>query len=123
MSDAPVCHLPSPTVATTPDPKPLPSIPIAQPNLASLTATVNAMRQVLMIYTGQRGQQGAQGKAAPSGSWAQSDIKTSKVKIYQNNDPSTGVFVEVERVDSLTMKNNATQQTWKFNRPQDTSGS
>lgn len=128
MSNAPVCHLPSPTVATTPGPKNLPSIPPAQPNLASLTATVNALRQVIMIYTGQmgpqgrQGAQGAAGKAAPAGSWTQTDIQTSKVKIYQNNDPSTGNFVEVERIDSLTMGNKITQQTWKFNRPPDPNG-
>ena len=126
MSQGPVCHLPSPTVATTPDPKSLPSIPPAQPNLASLTATVNALRQVIMVYTGQmgqagrQGQQGAAGKDAPAGSWTQTNIQTSKVKIYQNNDPSTGNYVEVERVDGLTMGNKITNQTWQFNRPKDT---
>jgi len=119
----PVCHIPPNTTAETHEPVNLPAIPPAMPNLQSLTATVNALRQALMIYTGQRGPQGAQGRSgkdAPSGSWTQSDIQTEKVKIYQNNDPSTGNFVEIERVNKLTMKNNSTNQTWVFNRPRDT---
>jgi hypothetical protein len=122
MSNAPICHIPPVTTTTQPGPKPMPSIPIAQPNLASLTATVNAMRQVIMIFTGQmgaQGQQGAPGQNAPSGSWTQQSIQTEKVKIFQNNDPTTGNFVEVERINQLVFGNNASKQTWTFNRPSD----
>lgn len=125
MADiGPVCHVPpSTTAATLPLPQSLPGVPPAQPNIASLTATVNALRQLVMILAGLNGANGSSGKSgkdAPAGSWKQKSIETSKVKVYQNNDPSTGVFVEVERIDSLVMNNSATKQTWTFNRPPDT---
>jgi hypothetical protein len=122
----PVCHIPPVTQTTQPGPQALPNIPPAQPTIASLTATVNALRQLVMILAGQQGPQGpngAQGKAAPAGSWKQKSISTSKVKVYQNNDPSTGVFVEVQRIDNLVMGNSDTNQTWTFQRPPDASGS
>lgn len=128
MSNGPVCHIPPVTTADQPGPKSLPAIPPAQPNLASLTATVNAMRTVIMLFTGQagpRGQQGRQGSAgkpAPSGSWRQKSIDVETVKIFQNNDPTTGNFVTVQRVNRLVMGNDQTNQTWTFNRPPDTSG-
>jgi hypothetical protein len=125
MSNGPVCHIPpATTAAQTPDPQPLPAIPPAQANIASLTATVNAMRNVVLILAGLNGTPGpagAKGKDAPAGSWTQSDIQTSKKKVYQNDDPSTGIFVEVLQVDRLVMKNDATRQTWTFNRPPDSS--
>lgn len=121
----PVCHLPSPTVATSPNPQALPAIAPAQPNIASLTATVNALRQAIIILAGLNGAPGpagSSGKSQPAGSWKQSDIQTENVKIYQNNDPSTGVFVEVQRINSLTFSNNTTKQTIKFQRPPDPEG-
>lgn len=124
----PVCHLPSPTLATTPNPQSLSAVPPAQPNIASLTATVNQLRQLVHVLAGLNGAPGRQGaagqagKAAPAGSWKQKSIVTSKVKIFQNNDPSTGNFVEVERIDSLVMNNSATKQTWTFQRPPDPQG-
>ena len=128
MSNAPICHIP-PNVATNqPPPVPLPSIPPAQPNLASLTATVNAMRQVLLFLVGQLGAQGPQGtpgaagKPAPAGSWTQQEVVTQVVRIFQDNDPSSPNYVDVERVNKLVMGNNTTKQTWVFNRPPDTGG-
>lgn len=124
----PVCHLPSPTVATSPNPQALPAIPPASPNIASLTATVNALRQSIIILAGLNGSPGpagapgSPGRQAPAGSWTQSDIQTSKTKIYQNDDPSTGNFVEVQRIDSLTFSNKTTKQTIVFKRPPDPDG-
>lgn len=122
MANAPICHIPPNVNPPSQSPNAIPSIPPAQPNLASLTATVNALRQVIMIISGQQGApgaQGAQGKAAPAGSWTQQSISSSKVKIYQNNDPTTGNFVEVDRVDKLVFGNDATKQTWTYNRTPD----
>ncbi|HXO47873.1 MAG TPA: hypothetical protein VN897_11405 [Mycobacterium sp.] len=78
------------------------------------------MRQLIMILAGLNGQPGANGqagKAAPAGSWTQQSIQTENVKIFQNNDPSTGVFVEVQRVTKLVMGNSATKQTWTYTAP------
>lgn len=122
---APVCHIPPVTTTNQPQPVALPSIPPAQANLASLTATVNAMRQVLIFLVGQQGAQGPQGasgKAAPAGSWTQQAVVTGVVRIYQNNDPTSQNWIDVERVNKLVMGNNTTKQTWVFNRPPDPSG-
>jgi hypothetical protein len=113
----PVCHLPPNTTASFPDPKDLPGVPPAQPNLASLTATVNALRQLVLILAGLNGPPGSNGKSAPSGSWTQKSIQTETVRIYQNNDPSTGNFVDVQRVTQLVMGNSASKQTWTYNAP------
>lgn len=120
MAQNPVCHIPPTTVETPHGPVPIPSIPAPQPNIASLTATVSALRNAFMILSGQRGPAGAQGtagKSPPTGSWAQGEIVTETVKIFQNNDPSTGNFVEVQRINKLTFNNKQTQQTIVFNRP------
>jgi hypothetical protein len=129
MSEGPVCHLPSPTVAERHDPVPLPNVPIAQPNLASLTATVNALRQLVIVLSGQVGQQGRQGAAGkkgadgkdqPAGSWEQFDLVTENVRIYNPNDKSQ--YVDVQRVNKLVMRNPQTKQVWTFNRPPNPSG-
>lgn len=82
-----------------------------------------------MIYTGQMGPQGrpgvqgAQGKAAPSGSWTQADVQTKKVRVFQNNDPTSSNFVDVEYVSGVTFNNNATKQTIRYQAPaQNTDG-
>lgn len=116
MSSAPaVCHIPPVTNTNQPNPTPLPSIPPAQPNLASLTATVNALRDAFQIYTGQQGQRGADGKQSPSGSWSQANVVTETVRIYNPDDKSQ--YVDVERINSLTWNNAATKQTITFKRP------
>jgi hypothetical protein len=111
----PVCHIPPATSASLPGPKNLPNVPPAEPNIQSLVATVNALRQLVIILSGQQGSGGSISSKAPSGSWSQKSIQTETVKVYQNNDPSTGNFVEVQRVTQLVMGNNATQQTWTYN--------
>jgi hypothetical protein len=119
-AQAPICHIPPVTTTTQPGPVNLPSIPPAQPNLASLAATVNAMRQVIMILVGDQGAQGrpgANGKDANAkGQWSETKRVTQTVKVYQNNDPSTGNFVEVQQINQLVMGNKATGQTWTWNR-------
>lgn len=116
----PVCHLPPPASAALPGPQSLQNVPPAQPNIASLTATVNALRNLVLILAGLNGQPGANGQAGksqPAGSWTQKSIETKMQKIYQNNDPSTGNFVEVQTVTSLVMTNSATKQTWTYTAP------
>lgn len=123
MTD-PVCHIPPETVVDQPQPQNLPAIPPAQPNVQSLAQTVNAMRQTIMILTGRQGVQGPQGvpgKPGQSGNaqskkaqWTEASRQTEQVKIYNPNDNTQ--FIEVERINSLTMKDSATNQTWTWRR-------
>lgn len=123
MTVGPVCHVSPETKIGQPQPLAMPSVAVAQPNIASLTATVNQLRQMILIFTGQQGTQGRPGApgtngkdANAKGTWSETARTTSKVKIFQNNDESTGVFVEVEQINSLTMGNKDTGQTWKWQR-------
>lgn len=121
MADtAPVCHIAPVDDPQQPSPQNLPSIPPAQPNLASLVQTVNAMRQTIIILAGQQGVAGAQGaagqNASAKGTWTENRQArvTEKVKIYDPSDNTR--FVEVDRVNALQMVNKATGQTWVWSR-------
>lgn len=123
MSNAvgPVCHIPPVTITTAqPAPVNLPNIPPAGPTIASLTATVNAMRQVIIYLAGQRGPQGAQGKAGdaakktPPVRWSEAARTVETVRIFDPNDHDT--FVDVERINNLTMKDGVTGETWTWDR-------
>lgn len=117
----PVCHIPPATI-TTPQPAPvnLPAIPPAGPSLESLVHTVNAMRQVIIFLSGQRGPQGAQGakgdpaKKNPPVRWNESSRVVETVRIFDPNDHE--VFVDVERINNLTMKDGVTGETWTWDR-------
>jgi hypothetical protein len=119
MTD-PVCHIPPVTTINQPGPTALPTVPVAQPNIASLTTTVNTLRQLVIILAGQQGPAGAQGNAGragdTAGSWTQTSIVKGTVRIWQNNDPSTGNYVDVEQVNKLVMGNKSTKATWTYNR-------
>lgn len=117
---APVCHVP-PENARIPQPgvRNLPSIPIAT-DMHSLYAAVNAMRQTIQIITDQQQTQINNFSRKPDPEkktqWIEQARVVEKEKIYQNNDPSTGNFVEVERINSLTMADKNTGQTWRWDR-------
>lgn len=115
----PICHVPPVTPQTQPGPVSLQSIPPAQPNIASLVATVNAMRQTIIFLSGQqgrRGQQGAPGNSqkSPPARWTEAGRTTEKVKVYNPDDKTQ--FVEVERINSLQMKDGITGESWSWNR-------
>ena len=120
----PVCHIPPKNNINQPGPQNLPAIPPAQPNIQSLMNTVNALRQVVNQLTGRQGSQGpagqagAQGKPGTSakGTWSEQNRQEETVKIYQNNDPSTGNYVEVKQINKLVMENKDTGQTWTWKR-------
>lgn len=119
---APVCHIP-PENASIPQPgvRNLPGIPIAT-DLRSLYAAVNAMRQTILIITNQQDTTGANNfsvKPDPNAKkqqWLEVSRVVEKVKVYQNNDPSTGNFVEIERINKLTMGDKNTGQQWTWDR-------
>ena len=120
----PVCHIPPKNVINQPPVQPLPAIPPAQATLQSLANTVNAMRQVVLIITGQMGTRGPQGAAgrqgqpgtSAKGTWSEQSRQEETIKIYQNNDKSTGNFVDVKQINKLVMGNKDTGQTWTWNR-------
>lgn len=122
MSGAPVCHIAPVEVVTPHPPVNIPSIPPAGPTLPSIAASVNAMRQVIMLISGQYGNQGprgapgaaAQSRKAPPARWTESVRVVETVRIFDPNDHS--VFVDVERINSLGMKDKVTGEMWTWDR-------
>lgn len=121
---APVCHIPpaNPNI-TQPGPKPLPSIPDPGPDINSLLASVLALKMIVERITGKDPLDngtlnGFRIKPDPNKKeqWTEQSRVVEKVKVYQNNDPSTGNFVEIERINQLTMRDKATGQTWTWDR-------
>jgi hypothetical protein len=113
----PVCHIPPANTPGNPGPLAIPGMPApATASIPSLQATVNQLREIIITILGQQGAQGAAGQSAKPSDFVQKNIKTTTKKIYQNNDPSTGNFVEVQVVQSLTMANK-TGSTWTYNAP------
>lgn len=116
----PVCHIPPVTTITQPAPVNLPSIPPAGPTIASLLATVNAMRQTIIFITGQRGSRGPQGaqgasaKKGPPSRWTENVRVVETVRIFDPNDKS--VFVDVERINKLVMNDQVTGEKWEWDR-------
>lgn len=119
---APVCHIP-PENGNIPQPgTALPGIPVAT-DLASALRAIAAMRQIIQIITNQ--QQNDNGVIQINGFRTKDDKKTQwaeisrveeKVKIYQNNDPATGNFVEVKQINKLVMGDKKTGQQWEWKR-------
>lgn len=129
----PVCHIPPKNTTGDPQPHAIPGIPGAiNPNSPSFNNDVanmlNALRQLLLRLSGQlndlnKRQDTFQGvlngfktKPDSNAQWQQSDQQTEKVKVYQNNDPTSDNWVEIERTTSLTMKDKHTGQLWKWQR-------
>lgn len=118
-----VCHIPGDVVTDQPGPQNLPGIPPPDATIAGLLATVDALRRNMLIITGQQGVQGPRGQAGPrspntgaKGQWIEDKGKRvmTKVKIYSKTDPTQ--FVEIEQVNSITMTNKDTKQTWTWRR-------
>jgi hypothetical protein len=118
----PVCHIPPGNSQGAQQPSDLPGIPpIAQQTLASLQNTVNQLRQIIIVLTGQQGARGPAGRnganapstSAQASSFTQKSINTAKIKIFQNNDPTSGNFVEIEQVNSLVLAN-SNGATWTY---------
>jgi hypothetical protein len=120
----PVCHIAPVTTITPKVPVDIPAAPPpAQATLASLQQTVNTLREIIIITTGQQGwngqpgANGSPGQPAPGGSFKQTSVTMQTQRVYQNNDPSTGNYVDVQYVSQLVMGNNSTKSTWTYNAP------
>ena len=125
----PVCHIPPVTTITPKTPVAIPAVPPpAQATLASLQQTINTLRQIIIIITGQQANNGQpqQGtlntQAQPGGSFAQVSVTMATQRVFQNNDPNSGNFVDVQYVQQLVMGNNATKSTWTYNAPPPSGG-
>lgn len=117
MSNGPVCHIPPANTPGNPGPLAIPGMPApAAATVQSLQSVVNQLREIIITILGQQGAQGAAGTNAKPGDFVQKSIKTSTKKIFQNNDPSTGNFVEVQQVQQLVLASK-TGGTWTFNAP------
>jgi len=117
----PVCHIPPETTTTQPSPVGLPSIPPAEPTIASLVNTVNQMRQVINFLTGRQGPQGPQGKAGNNtkskpARWIEQGRVVEVERVYQNNDPTSPNFVDVQRINQLRMQDGVTGESWVWDR-------
>lgn len=127
MADAPVCHIIDPADVSQPIAPSLPNIPIAT-DMPSALAAINAMRQHLLRTSGQvkrnvpkPGKPGFKTKFEPNkgdkkqqGRWNEVSRSKEKVKIRNKDDPEQ--FVEVERINSLTMQDSMTGETWVWRR-------
>lgn len=114
----PVCHIPPKTVAVVKNPVPIPAVPPpAKATLASLQYTVNQLREIINIITGQQGNNGSSGSiSSPAGgSFTQTSVQYKSVRVYQNNDVNSPNFVDVQYVSKLVMGNNSTKSTWTYN--------
>jgi hypothetical protein len=103
----------------------VPSIAPAKPTLASLTATVNQLRQTIQTITGQNGVAGqnkptsqnqTNNQTQPGGSFNLLSVTHATRRIFLNNDPSAG-FIDVPYIAQLVMQNNATSSKWTYNEP------
>lgn len=121
----PVCHIPPVSTPGNPQPTNLPGIPgPASPNdPVSMANLLNAMRLALLSMLNQlnsstnNNSNGLNRKPEPTkAQWNETNRVTSNVKIYQNNDPNTGNFVEVEQINQLTMTDKSTGNTWVWKR-------
>lgn len=112
----PVCHIPPVQPTTQPQPVNLPSIPPAQPNVQSLADTVNQMRQLLMYLAGQIAKNASNGTGARSqvARWSEASRTTSNVRVYNPNDKTQ--YVDVEQINTLTMKDGITGDAWTWHR-------
>lgn len=131
MSD-PVCHIPPVNQPANPTSHQIPGLPgpVTPPTSGSNAALLAAMNNyaqllnaLLTMVRKMSGQnvtinnttvQGGSGTKASQ--WNETGRTTDKVKIYQNNDPKTGNFVEVDQINSLTMTDKNTGQTWRWSR-------
>lgn len=122
----PVCHIPPANTPASPQKPSLPGLPgPASADINSVTSTVNQILAMLKALLNQTNQ-GFQRKPDPNGKgnpgdFHTQDLVTKKVKVYQNNDPETGNFVEVNQVTKLVMGNKA-GATWTYNAPPNNNG-
>lgn len=128
MSNAvgPVCHIPPTNQVGNPQPKDLPGLPgpISPPGStgnptqdAFNNALASLLNQLLaMLRQLAKQQPGQINNVVVKADWEQSERVTEKVRVYQNNDPSSPNWVDVEQINKLVMKNGKTGEKWSWSR-------
>jgi hypothetical protein len=125
----PVCHIPPANTPGNPQPQNLPGIPgpVTPPNGPNgqqdfnnaIAALLNALRLLLLQLANQQGTKGQTNNATSKnqqGRWSQQERVTEKVRVFQNNDPSSQNWVDVEQINKLVMKDSVTGSQWTWNR-------
>lgn len=118
----PVCHIPPPSTPGTPQPFNTPGIPGPASDLTSAIALVNAMRLALMQLLDQIKQNNTDTgvtnnfitKEDKRSDWVEVNRVVEKVRVANPTDKSQ--YVDVERINSLTMQHRATGQKWNWRR-------
>lgn len=123
MAEAPVCHPSADQPISQPPVKQLPAIPQAYPNDPnSMAAAINALTMFVQALAGMHGAQGPAGQAGQPGrpapkpktgrfSEINRGVEEIKIPIVDNGDPPS---VTVSRINSLTMLDNVTGETWTW---------
>jgi hypothetical protein len=100
----PVCHIPPVNNIQQPTAHDLTSVSPAQPNIQSLTATVNQLRQIVINLLNRPN----------NGQWVEESRVTERVKVTNPNDATQ--FVMVDRINQLIMVDRVSGQRWTWNR-------
>lgn len=115
----PVCHIPPANTPADPQAKNIPGIPEpAQANVQSLQHTVNQLRQIIIFMSGQQGPAGSNGAAPKPARWTEDKPArtTQKTRVFQNNDPTSQNWVDVETITGVSMKDGVTGESWKWTK-------
>lgn len=129
----PVCHIPPANTPANPTPHDIPGMPGSiNPGSPTFNQDVanmmNAFRQMLLNLLGQLDAlkqrrddnngvtNNFKTNQDKTNNWEQVDEVKEKVKVYQNNDPTSSNWVEVERTNKLVMRDKSTGRTWIYNR-------
>lgn len=127
-NSAPICHIPPKNTSGNPQPKNLPGLPgpVSPPQTgnaaqdafnAAMAALLNYILALLREMANQN--PGQTNNAVPKqtkGTWTETNRVTSKVRVFQNNDPTSPNWVDVEQINQLTMGNKKTGDQWTWNR-------
>lgn len=115
----PVCHIPPVSQEATPQPKNIPGLMGAPTDLQSALSAIRNLQEIIKYITGGttiiNNIGGSSSIKTQPGSFTQQSVETQKVKIYQNNDPTSDNWIEIEQINGLTMVNKI-GETWKYNR-------
>lgn len=113
---APVCHINQNEVIEQPDPKTLPSVPIAN-DLASALVAINALRQIVNSITNQQNQGGISGfKVKPQDrgkGYSEVHRVMQTVRVFNPQDKTQ--FVDVQQLKQLVMRDGTTGELWVYN--------
>ena len=118
MVDAPICHIPVNQNIEQPSAPQFPAVPLAT-DAVSTMAAVNALRQIVQRLTGQHQGNNTNGTIRPGqkskiGRWNEVSRSTSKKRIKNPEDAEQ--YVDVERINSLTLKDSVTGELWVWRR-------